>query len=70
MVRTGYAAVYNPQQFQFGPFAAEGDFFKQLVDITAADGTAWTAEYTLSRAPDGTLKIGGCRLIKRPGVGA
>ncbi len=70
MVRQGYAAVYNPQQFQFGPFAVEGNFFKQLVDITAADGTGWTAEYTLSRQPDGSLKINGCRLMKRPGVGA
>ena len=70
MVRTSYAAVYNPQQFQFGPFAANGDFLKQIVEITAADGTAWTAEYTLSRSPDGTLKIDGCRLSKRPGVGA
>jgi len=70
MVRQGYAAVYNPQQFQFGAFAAEGGVFKQQVDITAADGTGWTALYTLSRQPDGSLKINGCQLIKRPGVGA
>jgi Domain of unknown function (DUF4864) len=70
MVRQGYAAVYKPQQFQFGPFNTEGNFYKQLVEITAADGTAWTAEYTLSRQPDGSLKINGCQLLKRPGIGA
>ncbi len=70
MVRSGYAAVYHPQQFQFGPFSTNGDRLQQIVEITAADGTAWTAEYSLSRAPDGTLKITGCRLSKRPGVGA
>jgi Domain of unknown function (DUF4864) len=70
MVRQGYAAVYNPQQFQFGPFAVEGAFFKQQVEITASDGTGWTALYTLSRQSDGTLKINGCQLVKRPGVGA
>jgi hypothetical protein len=70
MVKQGYAAVYNPQQFQFGPFEVQGNFFKQQVEITAADGTGWTALYTLSRQPDGSLKINGCQLVKRPGVGA
>jgi hypothetical protein len=70
MVRGGYAPVYHPQQFQFGSFTAGGDMLKQIVEITAADGTAWTAEYTLTRLADGSLKISGCRLTKRPGVGA
>ncbi len=70
MVRQGYPAVYSAQQFQFGPFDVQGNFFKQQVEITAADGTAWTALYTLSRQPDGSLKINGCQLVKRPGVGA
>jgi len=70
MVRTGYAPVYHPQQFQFADMTANGDRMVQTVEITAADGTAWTAEYTLAREPDGSLKIEGCRLAKRPGVGA
>ena len=70
MVRQGYPAVYSARQFQFGPFDVQGTSFKQQVEITAADGTAWTALYTLSRQPDGSLKINGCQLVKRPGVGA
>lgn len=70
MVKTGYAPVYHPQQFQFGPFQASGDILKQTVELTAADGTAWTAEYSLSKQVDGTLKISGCRLAKKPGIGA
>lgn len=70
MVRLGYAPVYHPQQFQFAGIAADGDALVQTVEITAADGTAWTAEYTLRREADGTLKIEGCRLVQRPGIGA
>ena len=70
MVKGGYAPVYHPQHFQFGAQSALGDRIVQSVDITAADGTAWTAEYTLARQSDGSLKIEGCRLLKLPGVGA
>lgn len=70
MVRGGYAPVYHPQQFQFGALAQIGDRLVQTVELTAADGTAWIAEYTLGRQADGSLKIEGCRLLKRPGIGA
>ena len=70
MVRSGYAPVYHPRQFQFGPFAAEGDMLRQTVELTAADGTAWTAEYTLAKAADGSLRITSCHLAKKPGIGA
>lgn len=70
MVKGGYAPVYHPQQFQFSDFRAEGDRLVQAVDITASDGTSWIAEYTLSRAADGSLRIEACKLSKRPGVGA
>ena len=70
MVRNGYAPVYHPRQFQFGPFVASGDILRQTVELTDAEGTAWTAEYTLSKQADGTVKISGCRLSKKPGIGA
>ena len=70
MVKTGYAPVYHPRDFQFSRLEASGDRFVQTVEITAADGTNWTAEYTLARAADGSLKIEGCRLEQRPGIGA
>ena len=70
MVRSGYAPVYHPQQFQFGPFADNDGRLQQTVEITAADGTAWTAEYFLAKAADGSLRITGCKLAKRAGIGA
>ena len=70
MVRGGYAPLYHLQQFQFSDLQVVGDKFVQDVEITAADGTAWTAQYILGRDDDGSLKIEGCRLLKRPGVGA
>jgi acyl-CoA thioesterase FadM len=70
MVRSGYAPVYRPQHFEFSQSLTAGDRFVQDVDIIAADGTAWTAEYTLARDADGHLKIEGCVLVKRPGIGA
>ena len=70
MVRDGYAPVYRPQQYQFGTQSQSDGRIVQSVDITAADGSIWTAEYTLARQADGSLKIEGCRLVKAPGVGA
>lgn len=70
MVKNGYAPVYRPQQYQFGEFSVTGFGFRQLVEITDAEGNAWIAEYSLARGKDGELKVTGCRLIKRPGVGA
>ena len=43
---------------------------RQLVDLVAADGTGWTAEYFLRPGPDGSLKIIACRLSKKAEVGA
>jgi len=70
MVRNGYGPVYHPRDFQFSQFQAVGDKFIQTVEVTAADGTMWTAEYTLGRQADGSLKIEACRLVQRPGIGA
>jgi len=68
MVRSGYAPLYHLQQFQFSDMQIVGDKFVQNVEITAGDGTTWTAQYVLGREADGSLKIEACRLLKR-GVG-
>jgi hypothetical protein len=70
MVRQGYMPVYRPKQFQFSTFSIEDGVMHQQVDIVDAEGQAWIADYTLGASPDGTLKITGCRLQKRPGIGA
>lgn len=71
MVRKGYTPVYRQQSYAFSTseVLANG-VIRQEVDIVAADGEAWTAEYLLRREPDGSLKIIACSLLKRPGVGA
>lgn len=70
MVRGGYGPVYKPRAYQFGQSASEGDTTVQIVEITAADGGEWLAEYRLRLMPDGSVRISGCRLMKREGVGA
>jgi hypothetical protein len=71
MVRKGYTPVYRPQSYGFSTSEETADgLVRQEVDIIAADGAAWTAEYMLRREADGTLKIISCRLVKTPGVGA
>jgi len=70
MVKGGYAPVYHPRQFQFADLAAVDGKLVQNVEITAADGTAWVAQYILARQSDNSLKIEGCKLVQRPGLGA
>lgn len=71
MVRQGYAPVYKPRSYAFaaGEVMADGTM-RQAVDLVAADGTAWTAEYFLRAGPDGSLRIIACRLSKKAEVGA
>ncbi|MEZ5925024.1 MAG: DUF4864 domain-containing protein [Hyphomicrobiaceae bacterium] len=71
MVRQGYSPVYRQHSYGFAESEVEADgIIRQTVDIIAADGTAWTAEYRLRPGPDGRLRIIACRLVKAPGVGA
>lgn len=71
MVRQGYAPVYKPRSYAFAAGEVMGDgTLRQLVDLVAADGTGWTAEYFLRPGPDGSLKIIACRLSKKAEVGA
>ena len=71
MVRQGYAPVYKPHSYAFAAGEVMGDgTVRQEVDLVAADGTAWTAEYFLRPGPDGSLRIIACRLSKKAEVGA
>lgn len=67
MVRQGYAPVYRPRSHAFGELKETAAGLEQAVDIVDADGQEWTALYTLARQPDGTWKITGCYLLKKPG---
>ena len=67
MVKRGYPPIYRHRSFEFGPTRDEGEGFEQAVRIQDADGVDWDAVYTLERQPDGSWKISGCRLVKRPG---
>lgn len=70
MVKRGYAPVYRPRGFKFGPVRDTADGFEQDVDVQDEHGVDWDAVYSLERQPDGSWKISGCRLVKRPGESA
>ncbi len=70
MVKSGYKPVYKPKAYSFAAFESAPGGLRQRVDITAEDGSEWIAEYTLRPDEKGELRITGCRLLKREGVGA
>lgn len=70
MVRQGYRPVYRPRTYEFGESRDEGETLEQALRIQDADGTDWDAVYSLQKQPDGSWKISGCRLVKRPGEAA
>ena len=70
MVRRGYPPVHRPRSFSFGEARDLGEGFEQSVAIQDETGIDWDAVYTFERQPDGTWKIAGCRLVKRPGESA
>jgi Domain of unknown function (DUF4864) len=71
MVRGGYKPVYRPQSYNFQPGqVTESGAILQRLDIIGPDGDTWVAEYVVRALPDGSMRIGGCRLIKNPGAGA
>ncbi|MGH8512768.1 MAG: DUF4864 domain-containing protein [Gammaproteobacteria bacterium] len=67
MVRQGYPQVYRPRDYSFGELTEEPGYLKQSVEIVDADGTFWTAVYTMRQDADGSWKITGCYIIKKPG---
>jgi hypothetical protein len=67
MVQKGYPQVYRPRSYRFLELEEVGAQLKQTVEIVDVDGVFWTALYTLERQPDGSWKITGCYLLKKPG---
>jgi len=67
MVRQGYPQVYRPRSYEFGELKEEPGYLEQTVDIVDAAGGFWTALYTLRQDADGTWKITGCYILKKPG---
>jgi hypothetical protein len=67
MVRQGYAPVYRPRSHAFGELKETDAGLEQVVDIVDGQGQEWAALYTLERQPDGSWKITGCYLLKKPG---
>ena len=70
MVKQGYAPVYRPQSYQFQQSQEVNGVISQLVDLTTSNGEYWIAQYQLVVMQDGTIRIVGCMLKKRDGVGA
>lgn len=65
MVQTGYPPVYRHKRFEFGAATTGPDGkITQRASIVDTDDVAWEALYTLERQDDGSLKIGGCMLLK------
>ena len=67
MVQTLYPQVYRPRSFEFGELTEATGQLEQIVDIVDSAGEYWTARYTLQQQPDGSWKITGCYLLKKPG---
>lgn len=67
MVRQGYRPIYRPRRHGFGPARDVPEGFEQALDVQDEQGVDWDAVYTLQRQPDGSWRISGCRLVKRPG---
>jgi len=67
MVQKLYPQVYRPRSFEFGELSEATGQLEQIVDIVDSAGEYWTARYTLQQQPDGSWKITGCYLLKKPG---
>lgn len=70
MVRQGYRPVYRPRDYSFGRLSETPRGPVQEVTIVDEAGVVWTALYSLERQPDGTWRISGCQLVRRPGLSA
>jgi hypothetical protein len=66
MVRQGYRPVYRPTAFEFGEIVARNGQLIQEVHVVGPDGRPVTADYPMTRLPDGSWRIDGCRLHAAP----
>jgi hypothetical protein len=67
MVRSGYPAVYRPQEVEFRELAQENGLLLQHVYLVGHDGRPVMAVYEMQRQPDGSWRINGCWLAQVPG---
>jgi Domain of unknown function (DUF4864) len=67
MVRSGYPAVYHPQEVEFRELAQENGLLLQHVYLVGPDGRPVIAVYEMQRQPDGSWRINGCWLAQVPG---
>ena len=63
MVKENYAALINPKSTSFGETTPSPHGPLQKVTIVAADGTVWTAIYSLEQV-GGEWRINACGLMK------
>jgi hypothetical protein len=70
MVRRGYRPVYRPRDWSFGRLRETAGGPVQEVAIVDEAGVSWTAIYSLEQQADGTWRISGCRLVRRPDLSA
>ncbi|USG61843.1 DUF4864 domain-containing protein [Sneathiella marina] len=68
MVKQGYAPVYRPKSFEFGPAELKNGQPTQIVTIVGPKGTLWAALYTFEQQSNGNWRISGVYLVKRPGA--
>ena len=59
MVRSGYAPVYRPQEFEFRTLHNRGGRLVQEILFVGPDGEPVTALYTMEQQEDGTWRISG-----------
>jgi hypothetical protein len=67
MVRSGYPAVYRPQEVEFRELGMENGLLLQHVYLVGPDGRPVMAVYEMQRQPDGSWRINGCWLTQIPG---
>ena len=63
MVKNGYSAIYDAQNWSFGRSRLEGDTIYQEVLVSGPDGRQWAALYQLNKEADGNWKIGSVRIL-------
>jgi len=67
MVRSGYPAVYRPQEVEFRELAEQNGLLLQHVYLVGPDGQPVIAVYEMQRQPNGSWRINGCWLTQVPG---
>lgn len=67
MVRSGYPAVYRPQEVAFGEIRRQGPLLVQEMLLVGPDGKRIVALYSMVRQSDGSWRIDGVVTLEAPG---